>query len=94
MATVDYRQAARKAAYLAIVITIIAVLPLINLNPHMDLRVLMVLDAPIFLLMEPTSNWPVWVSRVVGVLAQFMWVWLWTFVVWLIVLRSNRTHGI
>ncbi len=51
MATVDYRQAARKAAYLAIVITIIAVLPLINLNPHMDLRVLMVLDAPIFLLM-------------------------------------------
>ncbi len=94
MTPVDYRRIARKAAYVAIVIAIVGVLPLINLNPHGDLRALMVLDAPIFLLMETTGTWPVWASWAIGVLAEFIWVWLWTFIVWLIVLRSSRAHGI
>jgi hypothetical protein len=60
MTAVDYRRVARKASYIAVVLTIIGILPLINLNLHMDLRSLMVLDAPIFLLMETTigQRWP------------------------------------
>jgi hypothetical protein len=94
MNTIAYLRIARRAAYVAIAITAVVVLPLVNLNPHMDLRALMVLDAPMFLLMEPASSWLAWAFWVVGVFGEFIWVWVWTFVIWLIVLRSNRAHGI
>jgi hypothetical protein len=94
MTSADYRRVALRSIYVAIGITVIAMLPLIHLNVHMDLRALMILDAPIFLLMEPMSHGPVWAFWALGALAEFVWVWCWTFAAWLVVLRVNSTHGI
>jgi hypothetical protein len=94
MSTVDYRRVAWKVTLVATVITIVAMLPLVNLNPHADLRALMVLDAPVFLIVDTTSTWPACASWTLGALVEFLWVWSWTFVVWLLIGRVNRTHGI
>ena len=94
MTSADYWRIALRSVYVAIAITIVAILPLIHLNVHMDLRALMVLDAPIFLLMEPMSHGPEWVFWVLGALAEFVWVWCWTFAAWVFIRRANRPHGI
>ena len=94
MSAVDYRRVAWKVVLVGTVITIVGMLSLVNLNPHADLRALMVLDAPVFLLMDKMSTWPAWTWWTLCALVEFLWVGAWTFVVWLLVLRVNRTHGI
>jgi hypothetical protein len=81
MTSTDYRRVALRSIYVAIWIATIGILPLIHLNVHMDLRALMILDAPIFLLMEPMSHGPQWAFWALA-LAEFVWVWCWTFVAW------------
>jgi hypothetical protein len=78
----------------ALVITIVGILSFVNFNVHADLRALIVLDAPIFLLMKAVSDWPSWAAWTVSGLAEFIWVWCCTFVAWRLARRGSRTDGI
>jgi hypothetical protein len=97
MRTSDYKLAARRALYIAVVADAIALIALAAANHEISPAAL-ILAAPVFLLFDLTRDlglhwyWDSWTFWPISALLVFPWDWLWGFFICVLWFHTGSTR--